>query len=68
MGEEREVYKVLMGKCKGKRPFERPSHRWEGGVKVDLGRVWIVFNWLRIGTGGGLFEQGDEPLGSGATE
>jgi hypothetical protein len=27
MGEERNVYKVLMGKPEGKRPLERPSHR-----------------------------------------
>jgi hypothetical protein len=30
--------------------------------------VWSGFKWLGIGTGGGLFECGDEPVGSGATE
>jgi hypothetical protein len=29
MGEERKVYKVLVGKPKGKRPLERPGHRWD---------------------------------------
>jgi hypothetical protein len=26
--------------------------------------MWIGFIWLRIGTGGGSCEQGNEPLGS----
>jgi hypothetical protein len=29
MGEERSVYKVLMGKTEGKRPLERPKRRWD---------------------------------------
>jgi hypothetical protein len=29
MGEERNVYKVLMGKAEGKRPFGRPRFRWD---------------------------------------
>jgi hypothetical protein len=32
MGEERKVYKVLVGKPEGKRPLERPRHRWEDGI------------------------------------
>jgi hypothetical protein len=36
MGEERKVYKVLVGKPKGKRPFGRPMRRWEDGVRMDL--------------------------------
>jgi hypothetical protein len=28
MGEERKVYKVLMGKPEGKRPLGRPRRRW----------------------------------------
>jgi hypothetical protein len=36
MGEERKVYKVLVGKPKGKRPHERPRHRWEDGIRMDL--------------------------------
>jgi hypothetical protein len=30
--------------------------------------VWIGFDWLRTGTGGGCCECGDEPSGSCATE
>jgi hypothetical protein len=58
MGEEREVYKVLVGKPEGKRPLGRPRHRWEDGIRMDLREtglgVWIGFNWQRTGTGGGL--------------
>jgi hypothetical protein len=60
MGEERKVYKVLVGKPKGKRPLGRQRRRWEDGVRIDLretglgGGVWIKFDWLRTGTGGGL--------------
>jgi hypothetical protein len=56
MGEERKVYKVLMGKPEGKRPFGRPRRRWEDGIRMALREIgwWIGFNWLRIGAGGGL--------------
>jgi hypothetical protein len=58
MGEERKVYKVLVGKPEGKRPLGRSRRRWEDGIKMDLGRLtwglWIGFDWLRIGTGSGL--------------
>jgi hypothetical protein len=36
MGEERNVYKVLMEKPEGKRPLERPRHRWQDGIRMDL--------------------------------
>jgi hypothetical protein len=36
MGEERNVYRVLMGKPEGKRPVGRPRHRWEDGIRMDL--------------------------------
>jgi hypothetical protein len=36
MGEERNVYRVLMGKPEGKRPLGRPRHRWENGIRIDL--------------------------------
>jgi hypothetical protein len=31
--EERKVYKVLMGKLKGKRLLRRLRHRWEDKIK-----------------------------------
>jgi hypothetical protein len=36
MGEEREVYKALVGKPEGKRPPRRPRRRWEDGIRMDL--------------------------------
>jgi hypothetical protein len=60
MGEERKGFNVLAGKPEGKRPLGRPRRRWEDGIRMDLrenglgGRVWIGFNCLRTGTGGGL--------------
>jgi hypothetical protein len=58
MGEEGKVYKVLVGKPEGKRPLVRPRHRWKLGIRMDLREtglgVWIGFEWLRTGTGGGL--------------
>jgi len=36
MGEERGVYRVLVGKPEGKRPLGRPRHRWVG---MDLQEV-----------------------------
>jgi hypothetical protein len=58
MGEERKVYKILVGKPEGKRPLGRPRRRWEEGIRINLMEIgWgvrIGFSWLRIGTGGGL--------------
>jgi hypothetical protein len=51
MGEERKVYKILVGKPEGKRPLGRPRRRWENGIRMDLREiclgVWIGFDWLR---------------------
>jgi hypothetical protein len=58
MGEERNVYKVLVGKPEGKRPLGRLSRRWEDGMRIVLREigwgVWSEFSWLRIGTHDGL--------------
>jgi hypothetical protein len=36
MGEERKLFRVLVGKPKLKRPFGRPMGRWEDGIRMDL--------------------------------
>jgi len=36
MGDRRGVYRVLMGKPEGKRPFGIPRRRWEDNIKMDL--------------------------------
>jgi hypothetical protein len=47
-----------VGKPEGKRPLERPRHRWVDNIRMDLGEVdgvmWTGLVWLRIGTGGEL--------------
>jgi len=57
MGEGRDVYRILVEKPEGKRPFGRPRRRWEDNIKMDLQEVglgaWTGSSWLRIGTGGG---------------
>jgi hypothetical protein len=49
------VYRVLVGKPKGKRPQGRPRCRWEDNItmifrKWDVGG-WTRLSWLRIETG-----------------
>jgi hypothetical protein len=38
-GEERGVYRGLVGKPEGKRLLGRPRHRWEDNIKTDLQEV-----------------------------
>jgi hypothetical protein len=73
MGEERKVYKVLVGNPQGKRPLGRPMHRWEDGIRMDLREIGLgVCGLDSTGSGqrpvAGCFECGDEPSGSCATE
>ena len=39
MGEERVVYRVLVGKADGKRPLGRPRRRWVDNIRMDLQEV-----------------------------
>jgi hypothetical protein len=40
MREERKLYKVLVGKPKGKkRPLGRPRHRWEDGIRMEFREI-----------------------------
>jgi hypothetical protein len=49
MGEGRNVYRVLVGKPERKRPFERPRHRWEDGIKMDLRESdWGGVEWIHL--------------------
>jgi hypothetical protein len=36
MGEERAVYRVLVGKTEGKRPLGRPRRRWVINIRMEL--------------------------------
>jgi hypothetical protein len=49
VGEEREMYKVLVGKPEGKRPVGRPRHRWENGIRMDLRETgWGSVEWIQL--------------------
>ena len=39
MGEERRVYRVLVGKLKGRGPLGRPRRRWVDNIRTDLQEV-----------------------------
>jgi hypothetical protein len=58
MGEERKVYKVLVGNPEGKRPLGRPKRRREDGIRMHLEEiglgVWIGLDWLRTGSDDGM--------------
>jgi hypothetical protein len=49
MGEGRGVYRVLVGRPKGKRPLGKCRRRWEDNIKTDLGETWIDgANWIQL--------------------
>jgi hypothetical protein len=49
VGEERKVYKVLVGKPEGRRPIGRPRRRWEDGVRMDLKEIGLGgVDWIRL--------------------
>jgi hypothetical protein len=49
MEEERNVYRILMGKPEGRRPLERPRRRWEDGIRMDLRENgWDSVDWIQL--------------------
>jgi len=48
MGEEREVYRVLVGKPEEKRPLGRTRRRWVNNIRMDLQEV-DVGTWTGLG-------------------
>jgi hypothetical protein len=45
----RNMYRVLVGKPKGRRPRERTRRRWEDGIKMDLREVgWGSVEWIHL--------------------
>jgi hypothetical protein len=37
MGDERNVYKVLVGIPEGKKPLGKPKRRWKDSIRMDHG-------------------------------
>jgi hypothetical protein len=48
MGEWRNVYRILVGRPEGKRPFERPRRRWENGIKMELREIGWGVEWIHL--------------------
>jgi len=49
MGEGRNVYRVLVGRAKGKRPLVRPKNRWEDNITMVLREIGIKGeNWIQL--------------------
>jgi hypothetical protein len=49
MGEDRKVYRVLVGRSERKRPLGRPRHRWEDGTRMDLREIsWGGAEWTKL--------------------
>ena len=49
MGEERGVYRVLVGKPEGRRPLGRPRRRWVDNIRMDLQEEGCGFmDWIGL--------------------
>jgi hypothetical protein len=47
--QERNEYRVLMGKPEGKRPLGRQRRRWEDGIRMDLWEIgWGSVDWIQL--------------------
>jgi len=42
------VYRVLVWKPEGKRPFARPKRRWADNIKLDLQEVCGGMDWIDL--------------------
>jgi len=49
MGEERGVFRFLVGKPEGKRPLWRPRRRWVDNIRMDLQEVECGYmDWIGL--------------------
>jgi len=49
IGEEREVYRVLLGKPERRRPLGRPKRRWVDNIRMDLQEVGCGYiDWIGL--------------------
>ena len=49
MGEERGLYRVLLGKREGRRPMGRPRRRWVDNIRMDLQEVGYGYmDWIGL--------------------
>ena len=49
VGEERGVYRVLLGKPEGRRPLGRPRCKWVDNIRMDLQEVGCGYmDWIGL--------------------
>ena len=49
MGEERGVYRILVGKPERRRPLGRPRRRWVDNIRMDLQEVVCGYmDWIGL--------------------
>ena len=49
VGEDRGIFRVLVGISEGKRPLGRPRRRWEYNIKMDLQEVGCGgMDWIEL--------------------
>ena len=49
VGRKCTVHRDLVGKPEGKRPLERPTHRWEDNIKMDLQEMGRGYeDWMEL--------------------
>jgi hypothetical protein len=52
VGEERGVYRVLVGKPERRRPLGRPRRRWMDNIRMDLQEVGYGYmDWIGLAQG-----------------
>jgi len=50
MGEERVVYRVLVGRTEGRIPLGRPRRRWVDNIRTDIQEVGCGYmDWIGLG-------------------
>jgi len=68
MGEDKGVYRVLVGKPEGRRPLGRRRRRWVDNIRTDLQEVGCVYmDWIGLAQDrqvADACECGNEPSGS----
>jgi hypothetical protein len=49
MGENRNTYRLLLGKPEGNRQLGRPRCKWVDNIQMDLGEIrWDGIGWISL--------------------